>query len=48
MSVIRKKLGPLADFEFDKLFFGQVFSHFADAIVQFLLVAIFGGIVSSS
>lgn len=40
MDGIKKKLGPLANFEFDKLFLGQVFSHFADAIVQFLLVAI--------
>ena len=40
MDVIKKKFGPLANFEFDKLFLGQVFSHFADAIVQFLLVAI--------
>ena len=34
------KLGPLANFEFDKLFLGQLFSHFADAIIQFLLVSI--------
>ena len=40
MNAIKKKIGPLANFEFDKLFLGQVFSHFADAIVQFLLVAI--------
>ena len=40
MDGIKKKFGPLANLEFDKLFFGQVFSHFADAIVQFLLVAI--------
>ena len=40
MDGIKKKFGPLANFEFDKLFLGQVFSHFADAIVQFLLVAI--------
>ena len=40
MNGIKKKFGPLANFEFDKLFLGQVFSHFADAIVQFLLVAI--------
>jgi len=40
MEGIKKKFGPLANFEFDKLFLGQVFSHFADAIVQFLLVAI--------
>ena len=51
MEVIKKKLGPIANFEFDKLFFGQVFSHFADAIVQFLLVAIlmqFSGSVGKS
>ena len=40
MYGIKKKFGPLANLEFDKLFLGQVFSHFADAIVQFLLVAI--------
>lgn len=39
MYLVRKKLGPLANFEFDKLFVGQIFSHFADAIVQFLFVA---------
>jgi len=39
MSGIKKKFGPLANIEFDKLFLGQVCSHFADAIVQFLLVA---------
>lgn len=40
MDKFKKKLGPLANLEFDKLFLGQVFSHFADAIVQFLLVAL--------
>ncbi len=40
MHLIRKKLGPLANLEFDKLFLGQIFSHFSDAIVQFLLVAL--------
>ena len=40
MIGIKKKFGPLANIEFDKLFFGQVFSHFSDAIIQFLLVAI--------
>ena len=40
MDGIKKKFGPLANLEFDKLFLSQVFSHFADAIVQFLLVAI--------
>ena len=39
MESIRKKFGPLANIQFDKLFLGQVFSHFADAIVQFLLVS---------
>ena len=39
-NVIKKKLGPIANFEFDKLFLGQIFSHFADAIVQFIFVAI--------
>jgi len=33
------RVGILQNFEFDKLFLGQIFSHFADAIVQFLLVA---------
>lgn len=40
MNYIKRKFGPLANFEFDKLFLGQIFSHFADAIIQFLLVAI--------
>ena len=40
MEGIKKKFGPLANIEFDKLFLGQIFSHFADAIVQFLLVAL--------
>ena len=40
MYDIKKKFGPLANFEFDKLFLGQVFSHFSDAIIQFLLVAV--------
>ncbi|MBR1753247.1 MFS transporter [bacterium] len=40
MNGIKQKFGPLVNFEFDKLFLGQVFSHFADAIAQFLLVAI--------
>ncbi len=40
MNLILKKLGPLADINFDKLFLGQLFSHFSDAIVQFTLVAI--------
>ena len=40
MDRIRKKLGPLASLEFDKLFFGQLCSHFADAIIQFLLIAL--------
>ena len=35
-----KKLGPIANFEFNKLFTGQLFSHFADAMIQFLVVAI--------
>lgn len=40
MECFFKKLGPIANIEFDKLFLGQLFSHFADAIVQFLIVAI--------
>lgn len=40
MEVIKRKLGPLANIEFDKLFIGQILSHFADAIIQFLLVAV--------
>ena len=40
MEKVIKKLGPIASIEFDKLFLGQLFSHFADAIVQFLMVAI--------
>ena len=40
MSILQQKLGPLANINFDKLFIGQIFSHFADATVQFLLIAI--------
>lgn len=40
MEGIKKKFGPLANFDFCKLFLGQILSHFADAIIQFLLVAI--------
>ncbi len=40
MEILKQKLGPVANIEFDKLFLGQVCSHFADAIIQFLLVAI--------
>ena len=40
MLGIREKLGPLASLEFDKLFLGQLCSHFADAIIQFLLIAL--------
>lgn len=47
MEGIKKKFGPLANFEFDKLFLGQVFSHFADAIVQFLLVSTIIGLGGS-
>ena len=39
MDIIKNKLGPLSNIEFDKLFVAQIFSHFADAIVQFLFVA---------
>ncbi len=35
-----KKLGPLGNIEFDKLFLGQLLSHFADATIQFTLIAI--------
>ncbi len=35
-----KKLGPLGNIEFDKLFIAQILSHCADAIIQFLLVFI--------
>ena len=34
------RIGILKNIEFNKLFIGQIFSHFADAIIQFLLVAI--------
>ena len=40
MNDIRNKLGPLANIQFNKLFLSQLFSHFADAIVQFLIVAV--------
>ena len=40
MELIKRKLGPIANLDFDKFFVGQVFGHLADAIVQFLVVAI--------
>ncbi|MBQ9246519.1 MFS transporter [bacterium] len=40
MNIILKKLGPVANIDFNKLFIGQLFAHFSDAIVQFTLVAI--------
>lgn len=40
MNNILKKLGPIANLEFDKLFIAQLLSHFSDAVVQFTLVAI--------
>ncbi len=40
MFNIKKKIGPLGNIEFDKLFLAQICSHFADAIVQFLFVAL--------
>ena len=40
MSEFIKKLGPLGNLQFDKLYLGQLFSHFSDAIVQFTLIAI--------
>ena len=40
MKNIVNKLGPLSNIEFDKLFLSQLLSHFADAVVQFTLVAI--------
>ena len=40
MDSIIRKLGPVANIEFDKLFLGQLFSHFSDAILQFILISI--------
>lgn len=37
---ILKKLGPLSNIEFNKLFLGEIFSHFADGTVQFILISI--------
>ena len=39
-KIIGKKIGPLYNIEFDKLFLGQLFSHFSDAVIQFCLIAI--------
>ncbi len=47
MELIKKKLGVLSNLEFDKLFLAQIFSHFSDAIVQFLLVAVLMGLNAS-
>lgn len=38
-----KKLGPIGNIEFDKLFLVELLSHFSDAIVQFLLVFVLLG-----
>lgn len=48
MTEIKDKLGPLGNLEFVKLFSGQLFSHFSDAIVQFLMVSILMGISESA
>ena len=40
MNFILKKLGPLSNTDFIKLFLCQLFAHFSDAVVQFTLVAI--------
>ncbi len=48
MEILKKKLGPVANLEFDKLFMGQLFSHFADAFVQFVLASILFSIGNSS
>ena len=48
MTEIKNKLGPLANIEFNKLFAGQIFSHFSDAIIQFLLVALLLQITESA
>ena len=40
MKNIVNKIGPLSNIEFDKLFLSQLLSYFADAVVQFTLVAI--------
>ena len=40
MRNILTKLGPLANLQFDKLFLTQLLSHFSDAIMQFVLIAI--------
>ena len=40
MSEFIRKIGPLANSQFNKLYLGQLFSHFSDAIVQFTLIAI--------
>ena len=39
MNLILKKLGPLANVEFDKLFLGQLLSHFADGTIQFVIIS---------
>ena len=40
MEKVLKKLGPLGNIDFNKLLAGQLLSHFADATVQFILIAI--------
>jgi len=40
MTNILKKLGPLSNFEFNKLFLGEIFSHFSDGTIQFIIISI--------
>ena len=39
MQNILKKFGPILNIEFDKFFVGQFLSHYADAIIQFTVIA---------
>jgi len=36
---IKKKFGPLANIEFNKLFLSEILSHFADGTIQFVIIA---------
>lgn len=39
MEQFIRKIGPFANFEFDKLFLGQFLSHLGDAVIQMSLIA---------
>ena len=39
MQNFKNLLGPLINFNFDKLFLGQLLTHFGDVVIQVALIA---------